>query len=120
MERGAGRATTREREVRGDMGGFVGDKLVMLWGISSRYARLLGYSVRRGGYNCFWRDPQNRGLASSYFYSLWRGIFFSVCFFRFWGRWGWVGIKCFTHGKWNETSKEGYAFQERNEGEVVK
>lgn len=32
-----------------------------------------------------------------------------VFFFRFGRRWGWVGIKCFTHGKWDETSKEGYA-----------
>lgn len=63
----------------------------------------------------FWGDTQNRVLTFSYCYSLWRGIicfvrvFFFVFFFRFGRRWGWVGIKCFTHGKWDEASEEGYA-----------
>lgn len=60
----------------------------------------------------FWGgNAQNRGLTFHSFILAGEASFvLSVClFFHFGGRWGWVGIKCFTHGKWDVTSEGGNA-----------
>ena len=44
MERGAARAKMKGRGVRGEVGDFVGEEVLMMWGDSIQYARLLCHS----------------------------------------------------------------------------